>query len=207
MKLVLAAVMGAVLAQGADLAGSYSLRNVREAGSELLLRPDGTFQYMFAYGAADYWGKGKWRAEKGVVVLTGDRLENDKPFRLLRSSAVHKPEIRVRVVGANGQGIPNIDVVAMAAKEPMKQRTDSEGIAYFPQKAGIRGVSFQIRVYGFASDVMDINPAHDEFTFEINGAAITCVPFAETRLRVEENSLVMPNWGGGEQPLVYSRNE
>lgn len=50
-------LVGAV-AHAADLAGRYSLQNVREVGSELVLKPDGTFEYMLAYGAADYWAKG-----------------------------------------------------------------------------------------------------------------------------------------------------
>ena len=40
-----------------DPAGHYVLQGVIEVGSELLLKPDGTFEYMLAYGAADYWAK------------------------------------------------------------------------------------------------------------------------------------------------------
>ena len=44
-----------------DVAGHYVLRGVMEVGSELTLKPDGTFEYMLAYGAADYWSKGTWK--------------------------------------------------------------------------------------------------------------------------------------------------
>src|SRR5712692_8023800 len=46
-----------------ELAGHYVLYGVHEVGSELLLKPDGTFEYMLAYGAADYSATGKWRRE------------------------------------------------------------------------------------------------------------------------------------------------
>ena len=55
-------------AYAADVAGHYVLRNVMEVGSELLLRPAGTFEFMLAYGAADYYAKGAWRTEGGAVI-------------------------------------------------------------------------------------------------------------------------------------------
>ena len=66
--LVALAMLGAA-AHAGDLAGHYYLQNVREVGSELLLKPDGTFDYMLAYGAADYWAKGTWRTSNGAVIL------------------------------------------------------------------------------------------------------------------------------------------
>ena len=73
-------------AQDKNVAGHYVLQGVMEVGSELLLKPDGTFEYMLAYGAADYWAKGTWQHQGNAVILhtTG---EEEEPFRLLRSEA------------------------------------------------------------------------------------------------------------------------
>ena len=49
-------------------AGHYYLNGVMEVGSELLLRPDGSFEFMLAYGANDQYGKGCW-------VARGDTIE------------------------------------------------------------------------------------------------------------------------------------
>ena len=46
------------MAQAASPAGHYVLRGVMEVGSELLLKPDGTFEFALAYGATDYYAKG-----------------------------------------------------------------------------------------------------------------------------------------------------
>ena len=43
---MVALVMLGAAAHAGDLAGHYYLQNVREMGSELLLKPDGTFDYM-----------------------------------------------------------------------------------------------------------------------------------------------------------------
>ena len=52
----------AIMAAGLSpdrIAGHYVLEGVHEVGSELLLKPDGQFEYMLAYGAADYMATGK----------------------------------------------------------------------------------------------------------------------------------------------------
>jgi len=51
----------------AGLAGHYYLRGVMEVGSELLLKKDGSFEFMLAYGANDQYGKGCW-VKKGSTV-------------------------------------------------------------------------------------------------------------------------------------------
>src|SRR5882724_4805158 len=81
----LAAFMAGVLAAD-DPAGHYYLQNVREMGSELLLKPDGRFEFMLAYGAADYHAKGSWRHDHDVVILNSEDT-NAPPFRLVRSLA------------------------------------------------------------------------------------------------------------------------
>ncbi|MDH4986023.1 hypothetical protein QEZ47_10825 [Aminobacter anthyllidis] len=49
------------------LAGHYYLNGVMEVGSELLLRPNGSFEFMLAYGANDQYGKGCW-VKRGSTV-------------------------------------------------------------------------------------------------------------------------------------------
>ncbi|WP_395448031.1 hypothetical protein ACHMW7_24525 [Aminobacter sp. UC22_36] len=51
----------------AKLAGHYYLNGVMEVGSELLLRPNGSFEFMLAYGANDQYGKGCW-VKRGSTV-------------------------------------------------------------------------------------------------------------------------------------------
>src|SRR6478672_6591931 len=89
--IILSAVMLTAAAQAGDFAGHYYLQNVREVGSELLLKPDGSFEYMLAYGAADYWAKGTWQFQEGAVVLNSTAGEAKSPFRLLRSKSAKTP--------------------------------------------------------------------------------------------------------------------
>ena len=185
---------GLAMAQTGNFAGHYYLQNLREVGSELLLRPNGTFEFMLAYGAADYSAKGTWRAQAGAVILNSAAAKAAPPFGLIRSTANREPAILVRVQAPNGRGIPNIDVVLGTAKGPLKARTDSSGDAEFPKDDPAQSAAFSIRVYELETEPVKLNPLHNEFVFEINGEAITSVSFKDERLTVSGKGLIMRHW-------------
>lgn len=53
-----------------SVAGHYYLQGVMETGSEMLLKPDGHFQWYLVYGALDLFAEGRWTLADGKVVLT-----------------------------------------------------------------------------------------------------------------------------------------
>lgn len=65
-----------------ELAGHYYLQHVRETGSELLLRPDGSYEWMLSYGAVDEYSAGHWRREANEVVLQPNPLPTGPVFFL-----------------------------------------------------------------------------------------------------------------------------
>lgn len=75
--------------ESAELAGHYYLHGVREVGSELLLQPNGRYQWLLAYGAADFFSEGTWRVDSGQVILQADVKQGKLPlFRLDTGSPV-----------------------------------------------------------------------------------------------------------------------
>ena len=64
-----AARAGACAPGDPKLVGHYYLNGVMEVGSELLLRPNGSFEFYLAYGALDQYGKGCWRVEGNKVLV------------------------------------------------------------------------------------------------------------------------------------------
>jgi hypothetical protein len=192
--------------QAADLAGQYELQGVREVGSELLLKPDGKFEFMLAYGAADYWAKGTWRVEKDIVLLKSDERKRPPAFRLVRSSSEKASTVRVHVVGPGGQKVPDIEVKVTTARGPLTGRTDSDGIAVFENAAEVKSVEFEIPVFEFRSGPLEVNAAHNDFTFEINGEAITEVQFKDERLTIDGASIVMHQFGGQAHEMRYTKH-
>jgi len=65
----------------------------------------------------------------------------------------------------------------------------------FEDVAKPRAVSFEVRVYQVEAGPFDINPAHKDIYFEINGDAIQQVLFTDERLAIDGNTLVMTHWG------------
>jgi len=201
--LILFMVLAALTAQGADdLAGHYFL-HVMEVGSELWLKPDGHFEYMFIYGAADYWAKGTWRRDGNAVVLRSDGKE-EAPFRLLRSEAGKPGQIRVWVLGKNGEGAENMDVLLLAGGEPLQATTDSKGMAVFPDAPKAHAIAFEIPVYSVQAGPFEIDPSHKDYYFEINGDAIQQVLFKDERLTIDGKDLIMTFWKGG-PPMHYEK--
>jgi hypothetical protein len=50
--------------------GHYYLSGVMETGSEMLLKPDGSYDWMMTYGAVDLFSKGTWSRVGDQIVLT-----------------------------------------------------------------------------------------------------------------------------------------
>jgi hypothetical protein len=71
-------------AQGDSLAGRYYLSGVREVGSELLLKQDGSYKWALSYGAMDQQSQGTWKVQDGKVVLTSQALKPLRPFFSLK---------------------------------------------------------------------------------------------------------------------------
>ena len=182
------------VAQTGNFAGHYYLQNLREVGSELLLKPDGTFQFALAYGAADYSANGTWKAQGGAVILNSAAVKDAAPFKLVRSEANREPAIVVHLQAPNGRGVPNIDVILGTANGPSKASTDSSGDAEFPKDSPVKSVTFSIRVYELETEPINVNSTHNDFVFQINGEAITRVDFKDERLSVNGKALIMRHW-------------
>jgi hypothetical protein len=65
------------------LAGHYYLSGVMETGSELLLKPDGTFEWFISYGAMDQFAHGRWLSDGRMVILSAD-TPDDRPLFAFR---------------------------------------------------------------------------------------------------------------------------
>lgn len=59
-----------------DRSGHYYLEGVMETGSELLLRPDGRFQWYLVVGALDLFAEGVWSEKDGIVLLTAQKTKD-----------------------------------------------------------------------------------------------------------------------------------
>jgi len=204
MKIAAALLLAliAVTACAQDMAGHYYLHGVMEVGSEMVLKPDGNFEWDLEYGAADYWAKGTWHRDGDAVVLHSTGKEGE-PFRFLRSEAGKPGQIRVFVLSKNGKGVDNIDTYLLIGDKPQEGRTDGDGMAAYPDDPKARAIVLEVRVYDAQSAPFKIDPAKKDYYFEIDGEAMTQVFFKDERLTIDGSSLIMkrdPN-----HPMRYER--
>ena len=59
-----------IAADETTLLGHYYLEGVRETGAELLLRPNGAYDWGMSYGAVDMRSSGNWTFQNGKLTLT-----------------------------------------------------------------------------------------------------------------------------------------
>jgi hypothetical protein len=205
MKTALVSLMvfAMVTARAEDVAGHYVLHGVMEVGSELLLKADGSFEYMLVYGAADFWAKGTWQHKDNSVVLDSAG-KKEAPFRFLRSAAGGSGKICVWVIGKDGHGVENIQVALQTVDQHFEATTTSDGAALFPDVAHARTVTFEVPVYSIKAGPFEIEPSDSDFYFEINGDAITAVLFTDEALTIDGKDLVMKYWNA-EQPMRYEK--
>lgn len=184
MRFFLALALCSSLAAAADLAGDYVLHGVLEMAAGMTLRPDGTFEFGLVYGAAEYESKGKWKRDGDAVVLTADKVPGE-PFRLVKSSRMSEPGVRVWVKAPGGGGVPNIDVEL----DGRTHRTNSEGAAEFPEAKLPASVKILVPVYSLEAGPFALPAPSNDVVFEINADAITRVPFNNERLRIVGDTL------------------
>ncbi|MEG1055288.1 MAG: hypothetical protein RSF79_24980 [Janthinobacterium sp.] len=80
--------------QGASfLPGHYYLQGVMETGSELLLKKDGTFEWMLSYGSMDEQASGEWRVDGDKLTLVAGNGGKEPQFRVFEEAEmrIQKP--------------------------------------------------------------------------------------------------------------------
>lgn len=203
LLLVLFSFAGAKAPAPAAVAGHYVLEGAHEMSSELVLKPDGQFEYTLARGAANYTATGKWHASGETVVLDSKRLDGPA-FKLVRSSDLRSPDVRVWVKSKGDQPVANLEVNLTTEDGQSSARTDRDGMALFPGASHPKSVVIRTAVYDKDSGSIALNAAHTDFTFEINTDVAATVPFRNEVLRVKGDTLEMLYWDKT-KPMVYRK--
>jgi hypothetical protein len=105
-----------------------------------------------------------------------------------------KEAIRVSVRTASGRPVPHIDIELQTDKAPELQRTDGSGDAMFQPSSGSKKFAIRVPVYQAEFGPFAVDAATNDIVFEINGEAITHVPFKNERLKIAGSSLEMSFW-------------
>lgn len=83
--------------QRAALAGHYTLEGAADAASELLLKPDGSFEWSLSYGLMVESASGRWNVGADSVVLTTQASAAGKPVFSLDQVLPWNPDAQKRL--------------------------------------------------------------------------------------------------------------
>lgn len=147
-----------------SVAGEYQLQGRREMASGFLLKPDGSFQFFFSYGALDRHGSGKWVLHNDEVTLnSAKKPEHD--FALMESKNVPDDNITVQITDRNRNLLRYVYASLQKEEQESWQPANNDGLILFPQQE-IKDISI---LFEFCpekiSTFTDINKKHNYFTF------------------------------------------
>jgi hypothetical protein len=188
-----AAPLSAVGDAERNVAGHYYLQGEREVGSELLLTPDGRFQYMLAYGALDETSAGQWRVENGSVVLQTDGIAHPPSVTLRRFSGRATGSIRVFVHDTLGRPVSGIEVDVVGPRSGTSRARTTKGICvlHFARNDAPTEISVGYDVMDFMVAFPLKAPAADEYHFVFNPGDLGTRRFDGDTLRIEEDAVII----------------
>jgi hypothetical protein len=178
------------------LAGHYYLQGVHEVGSELLLHPDGRFEYFLAYGAYDESATGTWKVQGGRVLLNTAGTATPPRFRLKQGASRPERPLTVEVHDQNGRGLAAIDLVIDYGDNNQETGyTQSYGWQAARTRGLPKAIGLGLKMYNLEPQWFKVTGTDNYYVFEFNPGDLGRAKFRDTPLTPENGDLVMEREG------------
>ena len=191
---VLAALLLAAPAGSPPLAGHYRI-HVHEAASELVLHPNGRFEYALAYGALDEEATGRWRRVGNHILLTTTPKPVAASFSAGKSAHIAEAPLALHATWPNGRGIPGMDFRVDFDSGPpfVDYINNDEGWQLDPaEKRRPVAVTLSFTMYNLVSQRFPIDVAKaNDLTFILTPNDLGRFDFEDTPLDIAPGKLVM----------------
>lgn len=197
--LALALVIPALQAQTAkapitraSLAGTYE-GNQMEVAAELLLKPDGHFQYELAYGALDESAEGTWDVKDNAVLLTTVPAVKPPRFVVVSDTPAPNSALYVKLVKPLMEGArQRIYLIYGPNISPEMTEVADDGSVPFPDKRRPIGIVPEIPVYPTITEAIPLTgTGGHRITLRFEPNDIGRADFRALRLPIEDGALVM----------------
>lgn len=182
------------------LVGHYYLEQVRETGSELILKETGEFEWMLSQGSVDQFAKGKWSAENGKVILDVTPAVETPTFRFLSEDEMNFAPVEagtwVAAIGVLGVApLSNIEVRFLSKSGKIASaitKQNGDAIVTMPAteiwaRAGLRTAGGTGSWQWF--DINDQQAIARGVAFAARRSEIRSVPFKQLQLIRRKNGL------------------
>lgn len=170
-------------------AGHYRASEGPDLASELLIRPDGHFEYVLYYGALDEHAEGHWTRADTRIVLFTDPKPVPAIFSADAPAQADGAKLTLLVAWPDGRGIAGIDFrIGFAAGDPVTGYTQDDGWSMPPEEKRVpQWIELVEPIHGVVSprfplDLAEGNVLHFTLTpndievYDFRGDAIELTP-------------------------------
>jgi hypothetical protein len=194
-------------ARAQDPVGRYRLANGPDVASELVIRPDGHFQYFLIAGALDEHAEGHWVRSGRDIELFTDPKPVPAVFSADPSATREEAKLSLLVAWPNGRGIAGIDFrIGFASGDPVTGYTQDYGWSMPPDETrSPLWIELAEPIHGIVSPRFQIDLAKGHaLHFTLTPNDIEVFDFRGTRAEVSPGQLIMHRDGG---TLRYVRSK
>jgi hypothetical protein len=179
-------------------AGHYRLAGGPDVASEILLRPDGRFQFFLMEGALDEQAQGRWTAEGNRIKLVTLPKPAPPVFSAGPAATTTEAPLKLRVTWPDGRGIALIDLrVGFDSGDPVQGYTQEDGWSLDPEETRApRWVELGLDMYGvpYKRFPIDLSKGNSlAFTLTPNG--LGTMEFDDVEVEAEPGALVFRRGG------------
>lgn len=168
-----------------------------EVGAQLLLKPDGHFEYELAYGALDEEAKGTWELRDGAVLLTSVPAAVPPRFVVVSDTPDSTGRLSVKLTKVLVEGMRQRVLLLYGPSPKADQSADEadvndDGSVDIP--AGKHPTAFipEIPVYPTMPAAIALTAGGHRFLLRFEPNDIGKADFHATPLAVQDGVLVMP---------------
>lgn len=201
--LALLLLFGSAIAPAAPPSGHYRLVGVHDAASELILYPDGRFEYALAYGALDEQAKGHWTREGNTIHLTTEPKPKPALFSAGPAEAVAGAPFTIKVTSPDGRGLAGVDFrLTFDSGDPIASYTQEYGWSLDPNdKRTPRSITFAMPMYGLESQSFPVDVTRaNQLTFILTPNDLGTIDFEDLPLAIVKEGVIMHR---GSADLTY----
>ena len=202
-SILLALMAAAHTPAGVGPTGHYRLADGPDTASELILLPDGRFDYALAAGALDEAATGSWTSDGKVVRLTTRPKPVPAVFSAAAVASDPKQGLTIKAVAPDGSGIALIDfTITFADGSTEEGYTQDYGWSLPPEDHRVpRSITLGIAMYELVSPPFLLDPAQGNvFTFKLTPNDLGRFDFEATPLDIAPGKLI---WHRGGADLEY----
>jgi hypothetical protein len=188
------ALAGPAAAAADGPAGRYRLHDGPDVASELILRPDGKFEYFLIAGSLDEQAQGTWRVDGASLRLTTVPKPVPAVFSRGSVSSTAGAKLVIHVTNPAGSGIASVHFTLGFATGPLvKGYTQEYGWSLDDgEQRTPRWIELSVPIYNLRSPRFPLDlPKSNEVTFILTPNDLGTIDFTGLQIDIQPHRLIM----------------